>query len=79
MFSTSPKGADASAISYSIVLTARENGLKPFEYLVHLLKGLPNSNIKDQTVLDSFLPWAESIPDNCKVALPVASMQAAHG
>ena len=67
LFSTSINGASASAISYSIVLTARENGLDPYDYLVCLLKGLPNSNVKDQDVLDSFLPWSESIQASCKL------------
>ena len=71
LFSTSPNGAAASAISYSIVLTARENGLDPYQYLVCLLKGLPNSNVKDQAVLDSFLPWSESMQASCKISKPV--------
>ena len=41
MFSNTPRGADASAAIYSLVETAKANGLKPFEYLRFLLKSLP--------------------------------------
>ena len=67
LFANTPNGATASAIAFSIVQTAIENGLKPYEYIQYLLKSLPNSNVKDQTVLDSFLPWSYSIPDSCKI------------
>lgn len=33
MFSDSTKGADASAAVYSIIETAKANGLEPFQYL----------------------------------------------
>lgn len=67
LFSNTPNGANASAIAYSIVHTAIENRLKPFEYIQYLLKSLPNSDVKDQAVLDSFLPWSDSIPDSCRL------------
>lgn len=67
LFANTPKGADASAIAYSIVQTAVANKLKPFEYIQYLLKNMPNSNIKDHVVLDSFLPWSDTIPDSCKI------------
>ena len=67
LFANTVNGATASAISYSLVLTAYANNLKPFEYITYLLKSLPNSNVKDQAVLDSYLPWSESIPDGCKL------------
>ena len=41
LFSNTPKGADASVAIYSIVETAKANGLKPFEYLSFLLETLP--------------------------------------
>ncbi|WP_236013085.1 transposase domain-containing protein, partial [Heyndrickxia sporothermodurans] len=37
LFSNTPKGARASAIIYSIVETAKENGLNPYYYLRYLL------------------------------------------
>lgn len=68
LFCNTPKGATASAIVFSVLQTAVENGLNPFEYLKYLLEQLPNSDVKDQYVLDSLLPWSENIPEYCKVS-----------
>jgi transposase len=67
LFSNTPKGANASATIYSIVETAKENGLNPFEYLTYLFERLPNINIKDQHALDTLLPWSANLPGHCKV------------
>lgn len=68
LFCNTPKGATASAIVFSVLRTAIENGLKPFEYMKYLLEQLPNSDVKEQSVLDLLLPWSESIPEYCKVS-----------
>ena len=52
MFSNTPRGADASAAIYSLVETAKANGLKPFEYLRFLLESLPTG-----CSLQDCLPW----------------------
>lgn len=67
LFSNTPKGAASSATIYSIVETAKENGLNPFNYLVYLFDTLPNIDINDNNALDKLLPWEKSLPDNCKV------------
>ena len=67
LFCNTPKGATASAIVYSIIETAKENGLKPFEYIKYLLEKLPNLDVKDQNVLDSLLPWSTQLPAFCRV------------
>lgn len=41
LFSGSPKGAKASATVYSIIETAKANGLEPYDYLQFLFKQLP--------------------------------------
>jgi transposase len=41
LFSGSPNGAKASSSLYSLVETAKANGLKPYEYLRYLLEKLP--------------------------------------
>ena len=41
LFCNTPAGADASAAAYSLIETAKANGLKPFEYLKFLLERLP--------------------------------------
>ena len=41
MFSNAACGANASAILYSLIETAKANGLTPFNYLIYLLEELP--------------------------------------
>lgn len=67
LFANTPRGATSSAIIYSIIETAKENGLKPFIYLTHLFEQLPNMDITDSAQLDLLLPWSESLPDACRV------------
>ena len=63
----SVKGAEASAIVYSIVETAKANHLKPYEYLRHLLTEIPkHMDETDASFLDSLLPWSAAIPDICR-------------
>lgn len=67
LFSKSPKGATASAIVYSVIETAKANGLNSFYYLKYLFEKLPNIDSDNINQLDSLLPWSDSIPDECKV------------
>ena len=64
MFSASPKGANASAVIYSIIETAKMNKLKPFEYLKHIFETMPN--ITSDKYCD-LLPWSETLPERCKL------------
>jgi len=67
LFSDTPRGAHASVAIYSIVTTAKGNGLKPREYLEWLLEKMPNTeNLKDPTVLERFLPWSYEVPESCR-------------
>ena len=66
-FCGSPQGANASACVYSLVETAKSNGLNPYKYLEFLLSRLPGSNIKtNPKVLDLMMPWDELIQKTCK-------------
>lgn len=67
LFANTPKGARASATIYSVVETAKENGLDPFKYLTYLFETLPNIDTTDKMVLDQLLPWAADLPTNCRV------------
>ena len=61
-------GAKASALVYSIVETAKANGLNPFRYLEFLLtEMMEHEEDTDYGFLDDLLPWSESIPDICKI------------
>lgn len=66
LFADTPKGAEASAITYSIVETAKANNLNIFQYLNHLFKSLPNTNFNEQPeLLEQYLPWSGSLPACC--------------
>ena len=64
LFSNTPDGATASSVMYSIIETAKENGLHPFHYLKFLLENLPNSTTDN---IESLLPWSKNLPDCCRV------------
>ncbi len=67
LFSNTPKGAKASATIYSIVESAKENGLNPFSYLQYLFEKLPNIDIQDQSAIDELLPWSSTLPVGCQI------------
>ena len=67
MFSDTQNGAHASAAIYSIVATARANGLIPGRYIEWLLTVMPNTeDIRNPEVLDSFMPWSTQVPDRVR-------------
>jgi transposase len=66
LFSNTPRGARASAIIYSIVETAKENGLNPYYYLRYLFEKLPNIDLTDKSALDKVLPWSKTLPIVCR-------------
>nr|WP_225247084.1 IS66 family transposase [Vibrio campbellii] len=53
LFSNTPNGADASAMLYSIVETAKANGLILYDYMVKCMKELA----KAEPDIDALLPW----------------------
>jgi transposase len=57
MFSNTAKGAEASAVLYSLIETAKSNGLIPFDYLHHILKELGEG----KTSTEDLLPWNVSL------------------
>jgi transposase len=61
LFANTPRGAKASAIIYSIVESAKENGLNPTSYLEYVLKKLPDVDAADQSAIESLLPWNEDL------------------
>ncbi len=60
-------GAQASAVIYSLVETAKANNLKIYEYLKHLLTEIPkHMDDTDWSFLDNLLPWAGALPKDCR-------------
>ena len=68
LFSNTPKGANASAAIYSLVITAKSNGLRVEAYLRWLFERIPNVDIKDDDVLDFLMPWSPAVPDECRMS-----------
>ena len=67
LFSDTPKGADASAIVYSIVETAKANNLNVYTYLNYLLLYMPGLDYhNDPEVMDDMMPWSERVQHECK-------------
>jgi len=64
LFANTAKGAKASAIIYSIIETAKENGLHPFAYLKYLFEQIPDCKTSD---LDRLLPWSSTLPVDCHI------------
>jgi transposase len=68
LFANTPRGAKASSIIYSVIETAKENGLNPFKYLMYIFEQMPQlTDPKDPEALDRLLPWSSSIPLTCRV------------
>jgi transposase len=55
LFSNTASGANASATLYSIIETAKANGLVPYDYLNYLLNEIPTLQPRDN--IDHLLPW----------------------
>jgi len=67
LFSNTAKGAKSSATIYSVVETAKENGLNPFHYLNYLFEVLPNIDTTNQEQLAQYMPWSTTLPQECRV------------
>ena len=66
--SDTPKGATASATVYTLVETAKANGLDPYRFLLRLLTELPmyeGSPTPEQ--IESFMPWNTEIQAACSI------------
>jgi transposase len=61
LFANTPKGARTSAVIYSMVETAKENGLNPSAYLEYVLGRLREIDPNDKTAIDELLPWSDEI------------------
>jgi len=69
MFADTVRGANASAVAYSVIETAKANGLNPYQYLLYLFTVLPTILTKDpQADLSKLFPWADEVQNNCRFA-----------
>lgn len=64
LFAKSIRGADASALVYSITETALLNGLKPYVYLTYVLDQMRQLGpFPKPEEIDRLLPWSDELPD----------------
>ena len=67
LFSGSPQGAKASAGIYTLVETAKANGLSPMKYFKYILSDMPGSAFLEYPeYLDDCLPWNPYVQEICK-------------
>ncbi len=50
LFSGSPVGAHASATLYSLIETAKANGIEPYRYLRYIFTKLPSAKSRDDFI-----------------------------
>ena len=55
LFSVSTAGANASAVLYSLIETAKANGHEPYSWLHHVLRHIPNATTLEN--YEALLPW----------------------
>lgn len=65
LFANTPKGATGSAVMFSLIQTAIENGLDPYKYLTWLLNAAKDADLSQEKVLQTLLPW--NAPTECRV------------
>lgn len=64
LFCNTPAGASSSAIIYSLVETAKENKLKPFEYLTYVFEQI---QLHGSENMEYLLPWSQELPQQCRM------------
>ena len=75
LFHDTVEGAEASAIVYSMVETAKANSLNVYTYLELLLMYMPDY-INEPEGIEDMMPWSEFMRKNCpKVEYPVREIQ----
>ena len=65
LFANTPGGAQTSSVIYSLIETAKENGLDPYRYLLWILQNAPALSQTDTTWAEQLTPV--SAPDECKI------------
>ena len=69
LFSDTTNGAEASALIYSLVETAKANGHEPHSWLHHVMRELPKA--REMGVYDHLLPWNLDATDLTRDLYPV--------
>jgi transposase len=68
LFSGTPEGAEASALLYSLIETARANNLEPYAYLRFIFEKLPTASALQD--YENLLPW-NLTPNQLEITQPL--------
>ena len=67
LFSGSPKGAEASAGIYTLIETAKANGLNPNKYIKYILGDIPGTAfLEHPEFLEDYMPWDPIVQKICR-------------
>ena len=59
LFADTPRGAIASANYYTLIESAKANGIEPFKYILHLCRHIAKAETVDD--VEVLLPWTLKI------------------
>ena len=76
LFHTSVAGANASAVMYSMIETAKANNLNVFQYLYMVLLYMPDYKNEPEGI-EQLLPWSDFIKEHCTGLIDVENITAA--
>ena len=62
LFADTQDGANANAVYYSLIESAKLNNLNIYKYINYLLEELPQLERIDKTTLKRYLPWSKELP-----------------
>ena len=65
LFSESQDGADATVKYFSIIETAKANGIDVKKYLTYLFKNRPSTEMSDED-LEKLMPWSKETREACE-------------
>lgn len=65
LFAITPRGAQGSAIMFSLIETAKENGLNPYSYLRYIFRTAPILEKSNPNWVMPLLP--ENAPEECRI------------
>ena len=64
LFANTPRGAQASAVIFSLIETAKENGLDPYRYLMWVLEQAPRLSTEREGWAQLLMP--ANAPPECR-------------
>jgi len=67
LFSASTKGAESSALIYSIIETSKNNNLVVEKYLLYLMNNFVSIDPTDKDSLLKILPFSKDLPGDLKI------------